>query len=862
MALLAVALGVALAASVQIINASALAEFAQAVRAVNGQPDAVLAARQRDGFDDALYGRLALDEAVTGLSPVLELEVLARKDGATAVSSLRLWGVDALTVAGTAPALLPRPASAPGAGGAGGADGAGGDAAAPADKPADKPANDRGVAALFDPEALYLNPAARQALGPDLVDGAPLWLRGPQGWQRFRIAGSVAAPGAPLAVLDIAAAQTRFDRRGRLSRIDIRLAAGIHREAWQRGLQASLPAGVSWNSADDALQRVSNLSRAYRVNLGVLAGVALLVGGFLVYSVVSLSVAQRLPQLALLGVLGLPARQRRALVLAETALLGLAGSLLGLAGGVGLAALALRWMGGDLGGGYFTGVAPQLQCPWALMLLCLLLGTAAAVGGAWWPARQAEALSPAQALKGLGAGAGFGATRARLWPALVLLAAGGLLALAPPIAGLPLAAYASVALLLGGGVATVPAAVDALLRRWPAPQAAVPLLALRRAHFARATAGATVAGVVASLALSVAITVMVTSFRDAVIVWLDSVLPADLYLRVQGGGERSVLPADLPARAAALPGVQRVAASRQRALLISPRQPPVTLLARPIAADDPGRQLPLLEPPRPRPPGERGLDAWVSEPAAALHGWKPGDRLSLPLDGLDGQPLTLLVRGIWRDYARQFGAIAIDLADYQRATGDLQLNDLAVWLAPGAAPAEVAQALQALGGRTDQDPGALPLETASTAELRRLSLRIFDRSFAVTLYLQAVAIGVGLVGVAASLSAQVLARRKEFGLLSHLGLTRRQIMALVALEAGAWLLAGALIGLALGLAMAVVLVQVINPQSFHWSMPLAVPVGRLAALATAVVLAGGLTALWAARRAAGRQAVLAVKEDW
>ena len=156
----------------------------------------------------------------------------------------------------------------------------------------------------------------------------------------------------------------------------------------------------------------------------------------------------------------------------------------------------------------------------------------------------------------------------------------------------------------------------------------------------------------------------------------------------------------------------------------------------------------------------------------------------------------------------------------------------------------------------------LALEIASTSALRQQSLRIFDRSFAVTLYLQAVAIGVGLVGVAASLSAQVLARRKEFGLLAHLGLTRRQVITLVGAEAAAWLLAGALIGLLLGLLMALVLVHVVNPQSFHWTMPLRVPAARLAALAAAVLVAGVATALWSARRAAGRSAVLAVKEDW
>ena len=117
------------------------------------------------------------------------------------------------------------------------------------------------------------------------------------------------------------------------------------------------------------------------------------------------------------------------------------------------------------------------------------------------------------------------------------------------------------------------------------------------------------------------------------------------------------------------------------------------------------------------------------------------------------------------------------------------------------------------------------LDFASTAELRALSLRIFDRSFAVTYYLQAVAIAIGLVGIAASLSAQVLARRKEFGLLAHLGLTRRQVLAVVAGEGAAWVAAGALVGLLLGLAVSMVLVFVVNPQSFHWTMDLRAALG-------------------------------------
>ena len=141
-------------------------------------------------------------------------------------------------------------------------------------------------------------------------------------------------------------------------------------------------------------------------------------------------------------------------------------------------------------------------------------------------------------------------------------------------------------------------------------------------------------------------------------------------------------------------------------------------------------------------------------------------------------------------------------------------------------------------------------------------MRVFGRRFAVTCWLQAVAIGIGLFGIAASFSAQVLARRKEFGLLAHLGLTRRNVLTVVAAEGLAWTSLGAIAGTLLGLGVAVILVHVVNPQSFHWTMELRLPLLRLLALAVAVVLCGTLTAWLAGRAAAGRDAVLAVKEDW
>jgi putative ABC transport system permease protein len=418
-----------------------------------------------------------------------------------------------------------------------------------------------------------------------------------------------------------------------------------------------------------------------------------------------------------------------------------------------------------------------------------------------------------------------------------------------------LAAYAAVAALLFGGVALVPAVVAGLLGAAPAPRGALPLLALQRARFQRRTATAAVAGVVASLALSVALTVMVASFRSGVIDWLGSVLPADLYARTaasSSAAEQAWLPPDFVDRAAALPGVQRVQASRSRALNLRNDRPAVTLIARPLPA--PQDALPFLRPPLPMTTLQAGeVAVYATEAMVALYGAQPGSAIQLPLDGREVQARVL---GVWRDYARQFGALAMADTDYRRLTGDTRVNDLALWLSPGAEPAAVQEALRGLL------PDAAMLDFASSAELRRLSLRIFDRSFAVTYYLQAVAIAIGLIGVAASLSAQVLARRKEFGLLSHLGLTRRQIVGVVAAEGLAWVTAGALVGLVLGLAVSMVLVFVVNPQSFHWTMEIVLPWGRLGTLALAVIVAGTATAAFSARRAAGRMAVLSVKEDW
>ncbi len=797
--LLSLALGVALAAAVHLINASALAEFAQAQRALEGESDLSLRG-PRQGFDEALYEQAANVPQVLQALPVLEQSTQARS-ATGQVLALRVLGLDALVAARLAPQLLALPQA--------------------------------GLAplAVLQPANLFINATLRQALA--LRDGDALELRTAQGWRALRVAGSVAAPGAALAVMDVAGAQTLFDLDGRLTRIDLRLAAGADTQAVAQAL--ALPAGVQALTPQVQEQQASGYSRAYRLNLTLLALVALFVAGFLVFSVQSLAVAQRRTGLGLLGVLGLDARQRRNLLWLEAALLGAVGSAIGVVGACALAGWALRALGGDLFGEVFQGAAVHLQADAPALMGFGLLGLACTLAATWWPARTAGHLSPLRALQGLagdGRAPSSGTAKTPRWPALALMASAVPLALAPSIHGLPLAGYAAVAAWLLGGMWLVPSLVSALLAAVGTPRGVLAWLALQRAGQARAQAVSTVAGVVASVALSVALMVMVASFRHSMLLWLDQVLPAQIYARILGGSaaaQQAWLDPALVRQLAATPGVARSLASRSQALRLSPDLPPLSLLARPLG--DAASALPLLAPALPQQAGR--IEVHVSEAVAALYGAQPGAVLALPLAGT---LVAATVVSVWRDYARPFGAVVIDLASYQQLTGDMRISEMAFWLAPGSDEAEL---LPALRQRAADGP---QLEWAQTGALRATALSLFDRSFAVTHVLQAVAVAIGLAGVAASLSAQTLARRGEFALLAHLGLTRGQTRALVAGEALVWLAAGVLTGLLLGIGISLVLVHVINPQSFHWSMELHWPLARLAGLCGAVGLAGAITA--------------------
>jgi putative ABC transport system permease protein len=709
------------------------------------------------------------------------------------------------------------------------------------------PANDDPLASLMA-DTVFLSPAAMEGL--QLKAGDRLSLLNGTREVRLRVAGTLvrARAGQRLAVMDIGSAQWQFDRIGQLSRIDLKLVPGANTSIFRSQLEQAFGSSILLSEAGDQDRRTATMSRAYRVNLNVLALVALFTGAFLVFSTQALSVLRRRPQFALLRTLGVTRAQLLRQILVEGTLLGVAGSALGIALGYALAVAALSLFGGDLGGGYFPGVRPSVSFSPLAALLFFVAGTGVALLGSLSPALEAARAKPAAALKAGGEDLAL-APLSTPWPALVAVALGAVFTQLPPVSGLPVFGYLAIVLLLVGSIALMPRTAarlfSALASRWRGTTGG---LALARLANAPNQAAIALGGVLASFSLMVAMAIMVSSFRVSVDDWLQHLLSADLYVRVANGNEAGRLtPAEQQA-VAALPSVVRTEQTRWLPLALDPARPSVTLIARSANVEQPERALPLV--------GEslKDVDApiWVSEAMVDLYGWTPGQSVMLPLAG---KQHAFTVAGVWRDYARQTGAIQMRLTDYRRITADLDVNDMSLWVANGSGLDALRAQLQAL-------PFAAALEFAEPGEIRAISLKIFDRSFAITYLLEGVAILIGLFGVAATFSAQVLSRAKEFGMLRHVGVTRGQILTLLAGEGA--LLAGLAIvaGFVLGWCISLILVFIVNPQSFHWTMQLHMPWALMATVAAVLLVSASGTALVSGRMAVSGSAVRAVREDW
>nr|WP_298726966.1 FtsX-like permease family protein [uncultured Steroidobacter sp.] len=828
LAVLAIALGVALGLAIYLINRSAADEISLAARSLYGLADLVVEGGA-DGFDENLYPRIARVPGVAVASPVVEVEarIVGRR------GPLTLLGMDGFK------SKLLQPAFAAAMVGGGTEDERSGSTSEEAE-----PENQ------FNDRSILLSASAARELQLGRGDVVEFQV----GVKRERLRVSGVLPPAALqdfaGVVDIATAQWVFERLGKLSRINLRLATGSSPERVKAALANMLPSTVRVTTPGEATDDALRLSRAYRSNLTALALVALFTGGFFVYSTQSLAALRRRREFAVMHAIGVTRTEQLMLMLSGSVIVGVLGAAIGIVLGVMIARVGLSALGADLGAGYFRGLAPGLNVHMVEVAVFSLLGIGVAIAGALRPALDAARVPTASALK-----AGditSGEVRAHGWTVLTLGVLAAITVSLPPIAGLPLPGFVAIALFLIGCVVAMPSVVRFVLRhapRWPR----IPYeIAIAQIAGTARYATLSVSSIIVSFSLMASMAIMVTSFRDSLDQWTQKVLPADLYVRVGYVGQSSYLDEWLARSMAAVPGVEHAEYSRLARVQLSADRPALALIARSMNRDHPDQTLWMMSSASNDIPAG-AVPVWISEAASDLFAIEAGEEIRFELAG---KQVVASVRGVWRDYEHQNGAIVMARDEYVALTGDHAVNTVWFWLAEGADLAKVGNAIR------DLLPPGVDYDMRTPGELRELSLAAFDRTFAITYLLELVAVTIGLFGIAAGISAQVLARRSEFGALRHLGFTRGQVATMLAIEGSVLGALGVIVGLIAGTVISLILIYVVNRQSFHWSMDLSAPVGLLSGLSVALIAAAALIAVVSGRQAMGGDVVRAVREDW
>ena len=580
---------------------------------------------------------------------------------------------------------------------------------------------------------------------------------------------------------------------------------------------------------------------AFRWNLRVLSYVSLAVGAFLIYNTISVSVVRRRFEVGILRALGVTRGGILAGFLGEAATLGLLGALVGIALGRFLAIGAVRMVGSTVESLYVSSQPGAIALTWLDAWVAVAIGVGVSIVSALSPAWEASRVMPVEAMaRGQREHKARVHSRRDLIVAAAFGAGAWLASRQAPVGGKPVFGYLAAVLLIGVSAAAMPALVAGLTAAFGGVIRAIfgveALLATRGLAGSLRRTSVFVGALSTAVAMLVAVGIMVGSFRETLLVWMDDRLRADLYLRPavpQGADRHPTMSSDVPRELGKLPAVE--ALDTLRAYEIAYEGLPATLGG--IEARITGRygNRPLLSGARPQIvwPGLAGRDAVVvSEPFANKHNLRAGDVLTLPLG--DAR-VPFLVLDVYYDYSNERGFILMDRGTLLKYLPDAGVSSVAVYLKPGV-PAERGerQIRAALDGRR--------ILISSNGTLRQEAVRIFDRTFAITYALEAVAVFVAVMGVGGALLALVIDRRREFGLLGFLGASKGQVRRIILFEAGLLGLLANVAGLILGFLLSLLLIFVINKQSFGWTIqfhwPVAVLLSALSLVYAATVIAG------------------------
>ncbi len=829
MTTLGVALGVAVIVAIQLTNASSLAGFETALNTVSGKASVEIV-NPGGAVDETLLPSLVWLRAFGDVAPVIDGSV-EYLDHGHAAGRLRVLGIDILR---DTPFREYRLIEWAGRG--------------------DRPRPQELLDLLRDPSSAVITAKFGEKHG--LAIGSTFDVRAGDRVLPLTVRGLLKDDGparlvdGQFVLMDIAAAQLVLARGATIDRLEVRIDDGTSIDDAEQAIAARLPPGLGVERPSQRSRQVEHMLAAFHANLTALSSIALIVGLFLVYNTVSVAVIVRRTEIGTLRALGVTRGQVRNLFLLEAALVALAGCACGVAIGRFLADLTVRLTATTVSTLYVATAAAPPALTWRHVVIAFTSGVPLSLLAALVPAQEASRVAPVTAIRD---GDGIAARGRTPWVsgivATLLLGVGVFLATLGPVHGLPLFGYASAAAIIFGASCLVPFVLSAAVRTaigalrgrvrvesWLAFKnllAAIPRLSI------------SVAALAVSLSMMVAIAIMIGSFRDTVRYWIDQSLRADLYVSPgdgRGVSERETLSQDtVDAIRSASPGglldevrFAELPFADTRVRVVS-RDFTVVLARGGLLFKAPADGQAALR-------GAIGADAVAASEAFVLkQGVKIGDLV--PITAAAG-PVAFRIAAIYYDYSSDRGVLLMDRATFARHFGDRPPNGISVYLPSGVEPDVARDRILGAAGATRQ------IFINTNRSLHDEILRIFDSTFAITYALELVAIIVAMLGVSGTLLTLILEREQEFTMLRLVGAERRQVRRIVVAEAVVLGAVSQTIGIGVGVALSVLLIKVINVQSFGWTIQFHLPLPFLVQSSVAVVAATVLAALYPARRAA------------
>jgi putative ABC transport system permease protein len=643
------------------------------------------------------------------------------------------------------------------------------------------------------------------------------------GRQQLVLAGLIEAPDevsrlglASVLVADISTAQELLGLGGRLSRIDLVIPEGANGARVLREIRSVLPPGVSVIPAGARAGALDRMTRSFRLNLTALSLLALMVGMFLIYNTMTFSVIRRRRLIGMLRALGVSRREIFAMICSEALVIGMAGTVIGLAGGNLLGVQLTQLVARTINDLYFTMSVPTLPLLPAALLKGALLGMAATVAAAIPSALEATGAPPRAVLS-------RSAIEARRRKSVPLAAAAGVSLMLCGFAlfqfdagGVRLAFAGLFAVIVGYALLTPAAVLVAATALRPVVAAAfgvIGRMAARGIVVSLSRTGVATAALVVAVSAGIGVGIMVGGFRLTVQSWLESWLQADVYLRSGDTGGRARTPLDpaLVRRLAALPDVKEFSLARRVNLegtqgvteLLSMELPKSTFVRYPFKEGAPAKSWESFS---------RGDSVIVSEPYSYRHHLRVGDKVTLTTgEGDRAFPIS----GIIYDYGSDTGIVFMSRVGYLRYFNDPSIDSMSFYARDGVSASDLARQIR-------RHAAGSAITVISNRDLKTATVAIFDRTFAITAVLRYLIMLVAFVGVLSALMAMQVERARELAVLRAVGVTPGQVWGVVCGETALIGLIAGVLSLPLGIMQALILIYVVNLRSFGWTMQLAI----------------------------------------